>query len=261
METETKLQGISGKERMGMSRDAIKYVAMFTMLLNHIAHVFFTRGTPLYEIFEDIGYFTAPVMCYFMVEGFAYTRSKMKYGFRLLLFAVISQIPYTLAFHYGNLNMIYTLLCCFLILTVMERIWHPFLKTLLCILLTLVTCVGDWAFLAPIYTVLFYNSRGRTGKTAFSFGVAYVLFVLLNIPMYAMSCGAFTLSAVIHAMFAGGGIIAAAVVVLVFYNGRRSEKGRNFAKWFFYIFYPAHLMILYLMKKYIDSVGAVFISW
>lgn len=259
MEAGAEQQGVSQTRRKGVSRDTIKYLAMFTMLLNHIAHVFLTHGTLLYEIFEDIGYFTAPVMCYFMVEGFAYTRSKTKYGLRLLVFAVISQVPYTLAFHYGNLNMIFTLLCCFLILTAMERICNPFLRTFVCMLLVLVTFVGDWPLLAPLYTILFYNSRGRLGKTIFSFGVAYVLFVVFNMPMYAMTGGAWTLSTVMHSMLAGLGIIAAAVAVLVFYNGRRSEKGRNFAKWFFYIFYPAHLMILYLVKMYIDSVGAVFI--
>ncbi len=54
--------------RQGWNRDVIKYIAMVTMLLNHIAHVFLTRGTVLHEVFEDVGYFTAPVMCYFLVE-------------------------------------------------------------------------------------------------------------------------------------------------------------------------------------------------
>lgn len=106
-----------------LNRDVIKYIAMFTMLLNHIAHVFLTVGTSFRELLEDIGYFTAPVMCYFMVEGYAYTRSKVRYGLRLLLFAIFSQIPFQLVFgrNYG-LNMIYTLFCCFLILVVMERV-------------------------------------------------------------------------------------------------------------------------------------------
>lgn len=39
-----------------LNRDVIKYAAMFAMLLNHIAHIFLTRGTPLYEVLEDIGF-------------------------------------------------------------------------------------------------------------------------------------------------------------------------------------------------------------
>lgn len=65
-----------------MNRDEIKYIAMFTMLLNHIANIFLEPGTLLFEIFVDVGYFTAITMCYFLVEGYGYTRSKEKYGKR-----------------------------------------------------------------------------------------------------------------------------------------------------------------------------------
>ena len=105
-----------------LNRDVIKYIAMFTMLLNHAGHVFLTRGTLLYEILEDIGFFTAPVMCFFLAEGYDYTRSRVKYGLRLFLFAILSQIPFQLALGQRGLNMIYTLFCCYLILVVMERV-------------------------------------------------------------------------------------------------------------------------------------------
>ena len=50
-----------------MSRDAIKYVAMLTMLLNHVANIFLVPGTFWREFLVDLGYFTMPVMCYFLV--------------------------------------------------------------------------------------------------------------------------------------------------------------------------------------------------
>ena len=81
-----------------LSRDVIKYFAMLTMLLNHIANVFLTPGTLLYEFFLNIGYFTAVTMCYFLVEGYGYTHSRREYARRLLVFAGVSQIPYSMAF-------------------------------------------------------------------------------------------------------------------------------------------------------------------
>ena len=102
-----------------MNRDQIKYVAMFTMLLNHIANVFLEPGTFLFEVMVDVGYFTAITMCYFLVEGYGYTRSKEKYGKRLLLFALISEIPFCLAFteegtiSFVSMNMLFTLFLCF----------------------------------------------------------------------------------------------------------------------------------------------------
>ena len=45
-------------EKPGLTRDAIKYLAIFTMLLNHIANVLLPENTILWEVFIDIGYFT-----------------------------------------------------------------------------------------------------------------------------------------------------------------------------------------------------------
>lgn len=246
---------ISGTDIKVLNRDVIKYIAMFTMLLNHIAHVFFTSGTILYEVFEDIGYFTAPVMCFFLAEGYEYTRSKTKYGLRLLVFAIISQIPYALAFRFGNLNMIFTLLCCFLILIAMDIIENQLLRMLVCMLLMLVTAVSDWGLIAPICTILMRNAKGNPKKVAYGYGVVYVVFTVFNVQNYMYNTqGNWTVYAIVHALIAGTGIIAAAVTILILYNGKRVERGRNFSKWFFYIFYPGHLLILYLIKMYISAV-------
>ncbi len=246
------LKAISEKNMKILNRDLIKYIAMFTMLLNHIAHVFLTSGTVLCEVFEDIGYFTAPVMCFFLVEGYEHTRSKPKYGMRLFIFAVISQIPYALAFRFGNLNMIFTLLCCFLILTAMEKIENTLFRIIVCMILMLATAVSDWGIIAPLCTILVYNGKGNPRKTAFGYGIVYIMFAFFNVQndMYSTQ-GDWTVYTAVHALFSGVGIIAAAVTLLVFYNGKRMERGKNFSKWFFYLFYPGHLLILYLIKTYL----------
>ena len=105
-----------------MSRDTIKYIAMLTMLINHIANVFLPAGMWYTNLCLYIGYFTAVTMCYFLVEGYGYTRSKRKYAGRLLGFAVLAQLPYQLAFPENGIagfvqfNMLFTLLLCFLVL-------------------------------------------------------------------------------------------------------------------------------------------------
>ena len=238
-----------------LNRDVIKYIAMLTMLLNHIGHMFLTGGTPLYEILEDIGFFTAPVMCFFMVEGYTYTRSRIGYGLRLLLFAVISQIPFELAFGQRGLNMIYTLFCCFLILVVMERVNNPVLQGGCVLFLILATVNGDWPIVAPLLTFLLCRNAGDRRKQAVSFGVVYLLFAVLNTQNYMFGQqGEWTAYTVVHAALSGVGILVAAVVVLVFYNGERAQKGRNFSKWLFYIFYPAHLLVLYMIKLSLHKV-------
>lgn len=247
MEEQTKVLAAGGLRIL--NRDVIKYIAMFTMLLNHIGHMFLTRGTPTYEILEDIGFFTAPVMCYFLVEGYGYTRSKFQYGLRLFLFALLSQIPFQLAFGNKGLNMIFTLFCCFLILVVQEKILSPLLQIALCVLLTMATVIADWPLVAPIFTIMLANGMGNRKKLACGFGAAYLLFAILNTQNYMFGeQGDWTLYAVCHAALSGLGILAAGAAVLFFYNGERAQKGRDFAKWFFYIFYPAHLLVLYFIK-------------
>ena len=102
-------------EKPGLTRDVIKYLAIFTMLLNHIANVLLPENTILWEVFIDIGYFTAITMCYFLVEGFRYTHSRKQYALRLFGFGVVSQVPFSMAFaqngilEFQDFNMMFTL--------------------------------------------------------------------------------------------------------------------------------------------------------
>ncbi len=240
------------KER-GINRDVVKYIAMFTMLLNHIAHIqLLPLPAGVYEAFQDIGYFTAPAMCFFLVEGFYYTSSRKQYGLRLLLFAIVSQIPYELVFHNGTLNMIFTLFLCFLILTAMERIPDAGVCRVVCMLLVLASGIGDWAFFAPLLTILLYRSAGDRKQMAFSYGLICLLFVLLNMVSYrTLEPEAPAGEIVWRGAASGLGVLTAGFTVLVLYNGKRTQRGANFAKWFFYLFYPLHLLILYLLKTFV----------
>lgn len=236
----------------GLNRDAIKYIAMFTMLLNHISSIFLFPGTFLAELFQDVGYFTAPVMCWFLVEGYQYTHSKRNYAIRLFLFAVLSEIPFCLAFSYGGeiqfigLNMLFTLFFCFLILAAEEKIANLFFRAIIQTLLVLVTAICDWPLMAAIYTIMFSRTRQSKKKAAVSFGAAALIFAGFkygnNSFFYPVP------EAVLRTFCAGLGVVAAGVVLLCFYNGKRAERGRTFSKWFFYLFYPVHLLILALIK-------------
>lgn len=241
-----------------LNRDAIKYIAMSAMLLNHISIMFLSTGSPLALVFEYIGYFTAPTMCFFLVEGYRCTRSKKRYGRRLLIFAVISQIPFGLAFQFDSFNMIYTLLCCFLILVVREKVQNYSLRTMLGICLTLATVIGDWALLAPVFTILFYESGGERRGLIRGYMVGYALFVFSMVQNYMMGSEYTVQKAVFLGFSSGMGIVASAVVIVFFYNGKRAQRGTAFSKWFFYVFYPGHLMILYLIKRYVG--GAVWFA-
>ena len=232
--------------RPGISRDVIKYFAILTMLINHVANALVPPESVWFEVMLDIGYFTAVTMCFFLVEGYRYTHSRKNYALRLLIFALISQVPYVMALQFGMLNMLFTLFFCFLILHVRHRISNGFVRNLLVVLLVFVTLFCDWSLLAGIYTILFDRAAGDRRKQAASFGIAALLFGLLNWMSYALEMA--PLPALGHALASCLGIVVSGIVILCFYNGKKGKKSGRFSKWFFYVFYPAHLFVLWMIR-------------
>lgn len=236
----------------GISRDAVKYLAMGAMLLNHIANIFLIPGALLYEVFTDLGYVTAVTMCFFLVEGYGYTRSKRNYALRLLLFAFLSEIPYCLALTKGavisfyGLNMMFTLFLCFLMLLALEQIKNSVVKVFAVILITFLSTFCDWPLLAPMFTLLFWWAGQSKRKQKLAFLTAAVLFGLFS---FSGRVALFSLSlSLLYALGSMAGIILAGVCIVYLYNGKRGKWGRNFSKWFFYGFYPVHLLILGLIR-------------
>ena len=78
----------------------IKIIAMISMLTDHTAAVFVNaeQHAYLYEFLRGAGRIAFPVFCFMLVEGFMHTGDVKKYLLRLFIFAVISEIPFDLAF-------------------------------------------------------------------------------------------------------------------------------------------------------------------
>lgn len=228
-----------------LNRDVIKYIAITAMLLNHIANIFLVPGTLWYEVLVDIGYFTAITMCYFLVEGFRYTHSRKQYALRLFGFGVVSQVPFSMAFaqngilKFQDFNMMFTLFLCFCILLCIETIRNRFLRGVLIVLLIFGSLFCDWALLAPVFTLLFAWAGGNRTRQKAAFGAAALLYG----GMAGLGSGQ-----VWEAVGCAVPILVSAFVILYLYNGRRAARGRTFYKWFFYAFYPAHLLVLGLLR-------------
>lgn len=236
-----------------LSRDAIKYIAMVTMLLNHIAHIFLAPDTVLFEVFLDLGYFTAVTMCYFLVEGYHYTHSPRRYALRLLVFAILSQIPYSIAFaepdsrYFVGFNMLFTLLNCFLILVVHDKVQNKFLRGLLIALLVLLTLWSDWPILAPVFTLFFLHANGDKQRVLHAYAMIVPIFMLFDLSQ-RMETGPLW-QRLFLALGAAGGVILSGICLLYFYHGKRGLYTGAFSKWFFYVFYPAHLLVLGLLHR------------
>lgn len=223
-------------ENKGFTRETIKMTAMLTMACCHTAHIFAGSDTLLYLILTAVGNFTAPCMCYFLVEGFYKTSDRRRYLLRLLIFACLSQPFYHLALGPG-LNMLFTLSACFLELLVLEKVKQGWLKGMMCLVIILSTAWMDWPVLAAVFTLVFYQMHDLKWMTVPCCGLVYV-FCAAGI----MDEGPLTI--LINVI----PVLAAGVTVTRFYNKCRVTHGRKFFQWFFYLFYPAHLAVLYYIR-------------
>lgn len=235
-----------------LSANTLKIIAVTAMLIDHIAWCFVDTYSVLGQIMHIIGRMTAPIMCYFIAEGYHYTRNCKKYLLRLGIFAVISWFPYVLM-EYGKLpiyiendriyliykqGVIFTFFLGLLSLMIIhsDRLHIAFKIALMAIILPL-SLIGDWFVFAVLWIIAFDLFRGNYLKQVISFTVIAVLFVLYL--QFALSWS-FT-----ESLFQFGVLLA--LIPLYFYNGEKGRSGR-FWKWFFYIFYPVHAFILGLLK-------------
>ncbi|MBR2737244.1 MAG: hypothetical protein IKD88_00825 [Lachnospiraceae bacterium] len=234
--------------------------------------------TALYVICRVFGRLTAPFMCFFLAEGFQKTSSYRKYVLRLLAFAVISQAPYALAHHGAaileagisgasvlsmylipDINMLATLLISFLVLLAYEHFRFSPLRWVLIILLVLASIPCDWGVFCPLFVLCFHIFRADRRKQLRSFAIVAAILVVLNIgflaskgsPWYAelWQLGMFAFIPLIGLYDGTLGVAKAPKPAAPSAAGAEPGPLSAFAgKWFFYIIYPAHLLVFFLIR-------------
>ncbi len=260
--------------RGGISADALKLLAMLTMVVDHVGAVLFPRML----ILRAVGRLAFPIYMWLLVEGFAHTSSRKRYMGRMAAFALLSEVPFDLALS-GRLtfrwqNIYFTLLWALLLLAVLEKV--------------LDAGTSLWEADSPAKTG-FWQLIGRHRKAAGAFVLAGFM-VLARLLHFDYGCSGPVLAAVFYLHFRTGSppllagfllfslsnlctplldgfymgwerlaaspviwanawqtvwlecLGAFAVIFIGRYNGvRRWKRGRLL----FYLFYPLHLLILY----------------
>lgn len=237
------------KNKKGITGSDLKYIAILAMLIDHVAVLFIPSDKPLYACMRFVGRLTAPIMCFFISEGYHYTRNLKKYFLRLAVFAVISHFAFAFAFNGSFLDanresMITTLFLCLLSVHVIhfDKIKNGFkLPLLLLIAYTAQKC--DWGAEAVVYTVVFDLARENKKTQLIAYSGAAAVFKLLPLIKTALINPAF---------IASGSYVLGVflpVPLLMLYNGEKG--GGKYTKWVFYVFYPLHLLLLgYINWKY-----------
>ena len=215
---------------------------MVTMLIDHIGAVLIPVSDPSYEILRIIGRIAFPIYIFMLVEGFYHTKNVNKYLMRLGIFALISEIPFDLAFYrslgdFSHQNIFFTLFIGLGMMYLMSIIETRFAKNILAsnfldaVVLILACLVAevlhvDYRSSGIILIAVFYLFRKN------KFMLTFMLFVVLN-------------------FYLGGGINIYAMASLIFiflYNGKKGKE----VKYLFYGFYPLHLLVLFGIRLWIS---------
>jgi hypothetical protein len=208
---------------------SLKLIAVAAMTVDHISAVFF----PTEIWMRLIGRLTMPIMAFLIAEGYHYTRSVKKYLLRLLIFAVISQAPYMLAFGITNLNVMFTLSISVLLLAIETSHMSNILRMLLTFSLLLFSVFCDWSLFGVLFVYIFYRFRGNFKRQA----IAFCIVVMIQLSVHAL----LSFSSRNYSYLVNAGTLA---TLLSVYNLRRGSDVR----YFFYIYYPAHLAVIALLR-------------
>lgn len=254
-----------------MTWNVLKWVAIAAMLIDHTAAVLGGWLPPLCSgLMRDVGRIAFPIFAYGIAQGCVYTHSARRYLGRLLLFAVLSEIPYRLALRAGSLafglfNVFFTLLagaaCCQLVKFCRSKgrrwAWAAVAPVAAIVLLCeiLGTDYGGFGVLCILLPYLFWESKPAR-LIALGSVVALIYIVVshfqgFGMPLYWIYAPENVGSMVRETLFALAG-----VGLIALYNG---QPGSKKGKWAFYIFYPAHLLALFALDWALG--GPTFMTW
>lgn len=237
-----------------LDSNMIKIIAIIAMTIDHITWMIYP-GYPkgiFPIILHIIGRITCPIMCFFIAEGYYYTKDINKYTKRLFVFAFISHFAYVFAsmdfmdwksfipFYYGSAlnqtSVMWSLAWGLVMLRVVnsKKIKSNMMKVLLIVLICLISFPSDWSCVASLCILAFGTNRGNLKKQT--------LWMMFYVAIYTM--------VYFFAIDKIYGVLQMAVVLSVpiirMYNGKRGNNQRinNIMKWLFYIYYPLHLFII-----------------
>ncbi len=243
-----------------INRDIVKYIAIIPMILGHtissfVEHDILASNTFL-TVIQALAIFAPPIFFFSIVDGYNYTRSKKKYALRLLVFAIITQISFALE-SFGtiftieaiqNLNVFFTLLAGLISIIIWESKFPLVVRITVIVLIDVLTVLlgSEWMIFG-VLIILGLHIFSEKPKIRFIWFV-----VCICISQYI--CWGMSFYTLISPGFITGTLagITSYLFRTNFYNGKKG-KNPTFAKWFFYLIYPIHYLLIYIAILMIKS--------
>jgi hypothetical protein len=231
--------------RFKITANGLKWIAIIAMVIDHAAWKI-TLPMPALLGMHVVGRMTMPIMCFLITEGFKHTHNRKRYALRLLVFGLISQLPFNyywngnpfvMKFGLGEEmgNVLFNLLLGLCALWVIKSPLRKAAKIALAALCFVGSMMCDWF----VFGILWILAFGLTGD---SFKRKAIWFSVVTAVMVAIST-AFARSAFMLMNLS----VFLVLPLLAIYSGEKSNASTPAwltNKWLFYVFYPAHLLLL-----------------
>ncbi len=234
------------------SGSQLKWIAIIAMFLDHTAKIIrfqplingalpymtesnqlFAMSQTIFPLFILIGRLAFPLFCFLLIEGFVHTSNPKNYLMRLFLFAVISEIPYDLAFshQFVNLesqNVFFTLVIGLVVIMGLDKFSFTSVK-------------NSFFSLIIITSGIFLAEWLQTDYGGW-IGILLITILYLFRRSSLLKC---ILGGLVLLQNSWFGLFA--FIPIYFYNGQRGKQW----KYFFYWFYPVHLLVLFAIQQFL----------
>lgn len=212
----------------------LKIIACISMVIDHIKYAIPSTQNYVTIYFGRIAF---PIFAFLITQGYIHTSDIKKYYKRIIIFALISQIPFmlfrTLVGEWKMLNIMFTLLLGLIAITIYDKLSKKYISIPICILIIILGkyLKVDYEWFGVALVFLFYIFRNNKILLSYSY-ISLVLVWFYYDGILKFSYTMYFISYLIPLIF------------ILLYNGKQGKK----IKYFLYWFYPAHMIILYLIK-------------
>ncbi len=227
------------ESRKGFSSNTLKLIAITAMLIDHIG----AELLPEWIILRVIGRLTMPIMAYLLTVGFQHTHHFMHYQLRLLIFAIIAAVPYTLYFGQGPLNILFTLWLSLWCLKLYDSQNNNRGVLIIGIILLATFFNVEGAAMVITIVLLFHIFSHQPSKMAWAFIILNSVYLITNV-IFAFNTNVPLTNYTVWIQF----FAVLALPFILKYNGTLGKI--KLPRYLFYVFYPAHLTVLLLFKLY-----------
>lgn len=238
----------------GFDASTLKILAIVSMTADHVAGFFQIEGDAG-TMLHLFGRLAAPIMFFFVAQGYAHTRNVPRYALRLFVFALLSHIPYYLLYNPAALQLpdlripmtstsvIWTLLMGLCAIWSADKAKNPVLRASCVCACAFLAWKSDWSFFGVLFCLGFWIFRDSKPRM-------FAAFVFVTLAKYAYVFHVYG-NGDFASYLSGTWFQLGVVLALPFVFAYGGKRGVNLGKYTFYLYYPLHLTALFLLTRFL----------